>query len=52
MSENPADPVVKKEIPPNPALPDWYLQNLVEIVNGKEFEFPITLFVGGLMVTG
>jgi len=37
---------------PNPALPDWYLQALVETVNGKDIEFPITLFVGGLIVSG
>lgn len=37
---------------PNPALPDLYLQALVNIVNGKDIEFPITLFVGGLIVSG
>lgn len=37
---------------PDSSLPDWYLQSLVDMVNGKDFEFPITLFVGGLIVSG
>lgn len=37
---------------PDHTLPDWYLQALVETVNGKDIEFPITLFVGGLIVSG
>lgn len=37
---------------PDPAQPDWYLQALIGIVNGKDIEFPITLFVGGLIVSG
>lgn len=36
----------------NPALPDWHLQELVSFVNGGDLEFPITLFVGGLVVSG
>lgn len=36
----------------DPAMPDWYLQALVNIVNGKDIEFPVTLFVGGLIVSG
>ena len=37
---------------PNSELPDWYLQALVQMVNGKDIEFPITLFAGGLIVSG
>ncbi|MFT4171086.1 MAG: gas vesicle accessory protein GvpU [Rhodocyclaceae bacterium] len=36
----------------DPAHHDWYLQALVKIVNGREFGFPITLYVGGLVVSG
>lgn len=52
MSDESEEQVAAETTPPNPELPDWYLQNLVEIVNGNDFEFPITLFVGGLMVSG
>jgi len=47
-----AEGAVAEATQPNPALPDWYLQNLVELVNRKDIVFPITLFVGGLMVSG
>lgn len=36
----------------DPALPDWYLQALVGMVNGNDLEFPITLFVSGLTISG
>ena len=36
----------------DPALPDNYLQLLVDLINGTEMEFPITLFVGGTVVSG
>lgn len=32
--------------------PDHYLQALVQLVNGKEIEFPITVFLKGTVVTG
>jgi hypothetical protein len=32
--------------------PDWYLQALVELVNGSEAQFPITVFSNGLIVSG
>jgi hypothetical protein len=51
MTEKSEEAVVEAAAP-NPALPDWYLQSLVDLVNGNEFEFPITLFVGGLMISG
>lgn len=31
---------------------DWYLQTLVELVNRTDGEFPITLYVGGVVVSG
>lgn len=31
---------------------DWFLQFLVSIVNKSDASFPITLFVGGLLVSG
>lgn len=37
---------------PDHAQPDWYLQVLIDTVNGKDYELPITLFVGGLIVSG
>ena len=32
--------------------PDWYLRVLVNAVNGSEMALPVTLFVGGLVVSG
>jgi hypothetical protein len=37
---------------PDPSLPDWYLQSLVSTVNGRNGEFPITLYVRGLVLSG
>ncbi|WP_421851711.1 gas vesicle accessory protein GvpU [Marinomonas sp.] len=37
---------------PDQTQPDWYLQQLVDMINGKEYELPITLFVNGLIVSG
>ena len=38
---------------PNPnTLPDWYLQTLVKVINNNDAELPITLFIGGLVVSG
>ena len=31
---------------------DWYLQRLIKIVNNTGIEFPITLYVNGLIVSG
>lgn len=31
---------------------DWFLQNLVNSVNGTEGEFPITISTGGFLVSG
>jgi hypothetical protein len=32
--------------------PDWYLQMLIESVNGTDLKFPITLYVNGIVLTG
>ena len=39
---------------PSPQLTssDWFLQMLVEMVNGSEVVFPVTLNVGGVLVSG
>src|SRR5690554_2927731 len=31
---------------------DWYLQNLVSVVNGSNISFGITLFVEGVVISG
>jgi hypothetical protein len=55
MSNEEADKAAEKETEIQShlaALPDWYMQRLVNLVNGTEIEFPITLFVSGAMVSG
>lgn len=32
--------------------PDWYLQDLIDMVNGTNTELPLTLFVKGTVVSG
>lgn len=36
----------------DPAVVDWFLQNFVDSVNQFENEFPVTLQVSGMLVTG
>jgi len=36
----------------DPAKGDWFLQELVSIVNGEDFRIPITLNVGGFLISG
>lgn len=48
MKEKP----VEKTMEPDPNQVDWYLQSLVSIVNGNNGEFPITLYVNGLVISG
>lgn len=41
---------LSKVIPAN--MPDWFLETLVNMVNGRELEFGITLNVSGFLVSG
>jgi hypothetical protein len=34
------------------AAPDWYLQDLVDLVNGTETGLPMTVFVKGAVISG
>lgn len=52
MTEESQVSVTDTITPHDQTQPDWYLQSLVDTVNGKEFELPITLFVSGLIVSG
>lgn len=36
----------------DPGEPDWYLQYLVRLVNDADAEFPLTLYAGGLVISG
>jgi len=46
-------PAPEEEPPIRPAPEeDWYLQSLVDGVNGSDAEFGVTLTVGGLQVSG
>lgn len=44
--------VLQPPSPPTTPQPDWFLQSLVNIVNGKDFEFGITLQVSGFLISG
>jgi hypothetical protein len=52
MTEEMQDPSAQRQPESNFNPPDWYLEALVEEINGKEIAFPITLFVKGLVISG
>jgi hypothetical protein len=54
MTENTESQVFETMMERNPMQPDWYwyLQSLVSIVNGNNGEFPVTLYVKGLVISG
>jgi hypothetical protein len=45
-------PVTEKRQERNPLEPDWYLQSLVSMVNGNNGEFPVTLYMRGVVISG
>lgn len=52
MSENQDQSTLVPSLAPQTNNPDWFLQMLVNIVNGSEIAFPITLNVGGVLISG
>jgi hypothetical protein len=52
MTANTKNQVLETMMERDPMQPDWYLQSLVSIVNGNNGEFPVTLYVKGLMISG
>jgi len=47
-----ADATAQREPPPEPASVDWFLRNLVALINRKSLGISISLHVSGFIVSG